>query len=266
MASLWLSFSSRIAHFFFLLIWFWRIWPLFFRLQCRKYEGSFSASACPRSCNCHGLPRVGSWSRQSGRPSTDSGPSNLLFFFLNSSGIEAHILTCSWLCVDSPCSLRGLTVFRGLIAAAWYQDPMQWSNAKEKSQFSLRNYPQLESISCTSISFDSLPTLLRMTSFYVCLSILTLSLSLSFSLSLSLSLSSPTASQVSIIWHSLKMYKMTAIGRMTAIEYRPATGWNIYVSKYPPQFQGQCGRWKRGDWQSAAKEPNSCLLKSLRLG
>ena len=84
-------------------IWFWRIWRLFFRLQYRKYEGSFSASACPgrlRSCNCYGLLQVGSWSRRSGRPSTEAGASNLLYFFLSSSGMSRlifwHVCDCAW--------------------------------------------------------------------------------------------------------------------------------------------------------------------------
>ena len=47
---------------------------------------------------------------------------------------------------------------RMLVAAAKCGDPMQWSIVKKKNQFSLRNYAQLKSLSCTSISLDSLDT------------------------------------------------------------------------------------------------------------
>ena len=116
------------------------------------------------------------------------------------------ILTSSWLCVAQPGRVREPTADRGRSlsqrCAGIQCSSRSWR--KKKDQFSLRNYPQLESLSCTSISLDSPSTLLWMTSFSACLS--RRSVSLDRSLSLSLSLSLPDVRQVSFIRHSLTQW------------------------------------------------------------
>ena len=115
------------------------------------------------------------------------------------------ILTSSWLCVAQPGRVREPTADRGRSlsqrCAGIQCSSRSWR--KKKDQFSLRNYPQLESLSCTSISLDSPSTLLWMTSFSACLSRRSVSLDRSLSLSLSLSLSPTSARCHSFGTHSL---------------------------------------------------------------
>ena len=93
-------------------------------------------------------------------------------------------LTSSLLCVAQPSRVHEPTADRGRWlpqrCAGFQCSGRSW---RKKDQFSLRNYPQPESLSCTSISLDSPSTFLCMTSFSVCLSMRSLSLSLSLSLS-----------------------------------------------------------------------------------
>ena len=99
--------------------------------------------------------------------------------------IDLHsqkFLTSSWLCVAQPGRVCEPTAARG--RCSWSRSVVRGSNAvvdreEKKDQFSLRNYPQLESLSCTSISLDSPSTLLSGWSLFlsVCRGDLSLSLS-----------------------------------------------------------------------------------------
>ena len=84
MASLLLSFWSRVVSFDPCPFGFDESDSCSFGSSRRKSAGSFSASACAwlLSSNCGGLLGAGSWSWRSGRPSADSGVpvSKLLFF------------------------------------------------------------------------------------------------------------------------------------------------------------------------------------------
>ena len=84
-----------------------------------------------------------------------------------------HLRDCAWPSRAAYASPR-------LIADVGRRSVVRGSNSvvdreEKKYQFSVRNYSQLESLSCTSISLDSPSTLRWMTSFCVCLSRISLS-------------------------------------------------------------------------------------------
>ena len=98
-----------------------------------------------------------------------------IFCFAHIARKFSHLRDCAW-------PSRAAYANRRLIADPVRRSVVQGSYAvvdreEKKSALSLRNYPQLESLSCTSISLDFPSTLLWMTSFSVRLSRQSLSLS-----------------------------------------------------------------------------------------
>ena len=119
------------------------------------------------------------------------------------------LLTCPWLCESQPGRVREPTPDR-----RWWPQRstgIQCSGRSWKNEFSRRNFPQLESLSCTLISLDpppppyNPPTHPSLYDLFFCLFVEAMSLSLS----LSLSLSSPTPARCpSSGTHSLSPLKL----------------------------------------------------------